>query len=165
MSKLETIYVPIVQVIVKPIQNANKVAIEKTHRTVRCPIYMVECFRKQWGHTAEIDVEPIKDANDLWKVPQMPGRSVEASELERVKRFFPKGLFDSVYRDREFYAEFQKVATRDNKHLVDMEARDELNRDAAVKRATKAVMQAAGDAEAQAKRKGRKPVTVPQDDE
>ncbi len=159
----ETLFVPIVQVIIKPVQNANKVAIEKTHRTVRCPVYMVECFRKQWGHTAEVEFEPIKDANDLWKVPQMPGRSVEQSELERVKRFFPKGLFDSVYRDREFYEEFRKVATTENQHLVDREARDEQNREAAVKRAAKGIMQAAGDAEAQAKRgrPRRTPITVP----
>ncbi len=93
----------------------------------------------------------------------MPGRTIEASELERVKRFFPKGLFDSVYRDREFYDEFRKVAVTENRHMVDQEARDEENRAASVKRAAKGIMQAAGDAEAQAKRKSRKAVTVPED--
>lgn len=150
---LQTLYVPIVQVIIEPIQNANKPSIEKTTRTVRCPVYMVECFKKQWGHTAVVTAKPIHDANDLWKVPQMPGRTVVQSELERCKRFFPKGLFDSVYRDYEFVAEFEKIATEENRHLADLEARDEENREAAVARAAKGVMRAAGDAEVQAKRR------------
>jgi hypothetical protein len=113
--------------------------------------------------TAEIEVKDLpEDEEALWPVPQLPGLNVLQSETERVKRKFPKGLFESVYRNREFEAEFMKVATETNAHELRRQNRDDENREAAVARATRGVLRAAADAEVQSKRKAgaRQPVTA-----
>lgn len=165
-------YVPIVHIIIEPIQNANKPAIEKTHRTEKCPIYLVKCYKRQWGVTAKVTSKPVVDGDDLWKVPHMAGFTLVESEMQRCRAKFPRGLFDSVYADPDVFAEeFNKVAVEENPNEIDRAKRDEENREAGLARATKAVLRAAGDAEVQAKRakggrplgsKNKTPVTVPE---
>ncbi len=145
-------FVPIVQITIKPVQNAQRPAIEKTERTVKCPEYMVELFKAKWGRTAHYEISPAKGGDDLWLVPELPNMSVAESEVQRMKHYFGEKVFLAVYREHEFIAMFDKIAVDVNPREVERQKRDEEFRDASVKRAAKGIMQAAGDAELQATR-------------
>ncbi len=145
-------YVPIVQVTIKPVQNAQRPAVEKTERPVKAPEYMVNLFKAKWGRTAHVEVSKPRDGDDLWLVPELPNMTVAESEVQRLKHYFGEKVFLAVYREHEFIEMFNKIAVDVNPRELERQARDEENREAAVKRAAKGIMQAAGDAEAQAKR-------------
>jgi hypothetical protein len=147
-------YVPIVQVTIEPVQNGLRPAIEKSHRAVRCPEYMVNLFKAKWGHSAQVIVSKINDIDDLWQVPQLPNMSAGQSEAMRLMGYFGKKVFLEVYREQEFVQMFDEIAVEVNPREIERQERDDENREAAVKMATKAVMQAAGDAAVQARRKG-----------
>jgi hypothetical protein len=145
-------YVPIVQITIKSVQNAQRPAIEKTERNVKAPEYMVNLFKAKWGRTAQVEVTKPKDGDDLWLVPELPNMSVAESEVQRLKAYFGEKVFLAVYREHEFIDMFDKLAVEENPRELERAERDEANRAAAVKRAAQGIMQAAGDAEVQAVR-------------
>lgn len=149
-------YVPIVQVSIEPIQNGDRPSIEKSHRPVRCPVYMVPLFKEAWKSkgrpTAVVNVSKITDVDDLWLVPEQPGLSSMEGEAQRMRRQFGTRVFDACYRGDEFERAFNEGSRKDNPHELDRQKRDDENREAAVKMAAKGIMQAAGDAAVQSAR-------------
>ncbi len=151
-------YVPIIRLNIEPLKNGNRPGIESNHRPVSCPPYMKPLFEAKWGKAANVvEIEHVQadHVDTVWKVPQLPGRTVVDSEIDRLTKYFGEKTFKYVYRPGEFEAAFKKVATASNPNDARRAKRDEAVADQAVARAAKGVMDAATNAAIGADRKKR----------
>ncbi len=153
-------FVPVVNVIVQPVTNADRPGIEKTHRKQRYPAYMVPLIKAKWGPKAKVVVEQLpEDVDRHWQLPLQPNMAPEESELIRCKNYVresKRDVFHEVYRDEEFREIVRAALVEENPFRIAKEKDEEEIRARASKTAAKALIDAAADGEVQAERKAAK---------
>ncbi len=143
-------FAPLVEIVITPVQNANRPAIEKTTRTAYDTAYSVRLYKERW-RGSKVEVKEIPPTlNPMRELLVAPGSHNQfegacAMERQRLEALFGKRFFGAVYPPGSgtFETEIEKVITKSNPWLERSKKEQEAAEAAATKQAAEALMDAA----------------------